>query len=376
MKRILEIVLNAEGTVGGEQRHVLQILDGLDRERIAPEVVTWDVPAFAEELSSRDVPTLCVSAKRILDWPLLRRVEARIKQERFDLVHAHGHRAGLLGRVAAIRARAPHIVWTCHLAENKADKNPMVRWGYRRVLRYLDARTDVTIAVSSFLRDWLVEQGIDGSRIVVIPNGVDCEVFKPRARDAGLLAELGLDPGAPIVGTVARLTEQKGVETLVDAAARIERDTPDVQFVIVGTGPLEAVIRARASELSSRVVFLGERGDVPELLALFDVAVVPSLWEGAFCYTMLEAMAARRPVVCSDISLFTDVVVNGREALVYPAGDSDGLAGAIVELLENPDIGNRLAEAGMRLARERFSVEHSRNATIEIYERLLGEERS
>jgi glycosyltransferase involved in cell wall biosynthesis len=376
VKRILEIVLNAEGTVGGEQRHVLQILDGLDRERITPEVVTWDVPAFVDELSSRGVPTLSVSAKRILDWPLLRRVEARMKQGRYDLVHSHGHRAGLLGRFAAIRTRAPRIVWTCHLAENKADKNPLVAWGYRRVLRYLDAHTDVTVAVSSFLRDWLVEQGIDGSRIVVIPNGVDCEVFKPQARDEALLAALGLDPGIPIVGTVARLTEQKGVETLVDAAAQIERDVPSVQFVIVGTGPLEAAVRARASELSSRVVFLGERADIPELLALFDVAVVPSLWEGAFCYTMLEAMAARRPVVCSDISLFTDVVRSGSEALIYPAGDSPALAAAVVELLENPDVANRLAEAGMRLARERFSMEHSRNATIEIYERLLGEERS
>jgi glycosyltransferase involved in cell wall biosynthesis len=376
VKRILEIVLNAEGTVGGEQRHVLQILDGLDPERMTPEVVTWDVPAFADELSSRSVPTVSVSAKRILDWPLLQRIESQIGRGEYDLVHAHGHRAGLLGRLAAIRAKAPHIVWTCHLAENKADKNPLVRWGYRQMMRYLDSHTDVTIAVSTFLRDWLVEQGVDESRIVVIPNGVDCDVFRPVTRDAALMRSLGLNPDAPIVGTVARLTPQKGVATLLDAAAEIERRIPGVQFVIVGTGPLEAEIKERAARLACKIVFLGERGDMPELLALFDVAVVPSLWEGAFCFTMLEAMAAGRPVVCSDISLFTDVVESGSEAIVFPAGDSAALAAAILRLLDERELAENLAQAGLRLVRERFSVERAQRATIDIYEKLLGEEPS
>lgn len=375
MRRLLEVILNAEGTVGGEQRHVLQILDGLDPERFEAEVLTWSIPAFAEEMASRGVPSESVSAPRILDWRLLRHIESRVREGHFDLVHAHGHRAGLIGRLGAIRAGTPHVVWTCHLAENKADRNPVVRRGYSAAMRYLDARTDATIAVSAFLGDWLVSQGVGASGIDVIPNGVDCSVFKPMGRDAELAESLGLDPNAPILGTIARLTEQKGVGSLIAAMAVIGRAMPTAQCLVVGSGPLESELKTLAEQSGARVVFAGERPDVPELLGLLDVAVVASLWEGAFCYSLLEALASGTPVVCSDIEVFTGVVESGENATVFPAGDSAGLADAVLTLLGDPKRAQRIAESGRALASARFSAERASQATIAVYERLLGGER-
>jgi glycosyltransferase involved in cell wall biosynthesis len=267
-------------------------------------------------------------------------------------------------------------VWTCHLAENKADSNPILRGGYRGALRYLDARTDATIAVSGLLRDWLVSQGIGRDRIAVIPNGVDCSVFRPMPRDPGLISSLGLDPGSPIVGAVARLTEQKGIDTLVTAAVEVQRTVPDAQFLLVGSGPLEETLREQATATGARVVFAGERRNVPEILGLFDIAVVPSRWEGAFCFSLLEAMASGTPVVCSDIPVFTDVVSSGAAATVFSVDDPSDLARALLSMLQEPERAQRTAEEGMRLVRERFSSELSSRATVDVYERLLEGEPS
>lgn len=372
MKRLAQIVFNAEGTVGGEQKHVLHLIDGLDRSAFEVDVITWDIPAFSDELRARGVPHTSVTAERILDRALLSRLELLIRQGRYDIVHVHGHRAGLLGRLAAVRAGAGYLVWTCHLAENKSQRHPIVAWGYRQALGWLDARTDVTVAVSPYLREWLIEQGTDPSRCVVIPNGVDMSVFHPGEADAALFAELGLDPGAPVVGCVARLTEQKGVETFLEAAAQMRSRAPGVQFVLVGGGPLEAELREFAVSLGVDVVFAGERGDIPRLLRIFDVAVVPSRWEGAFCFTVLEAMASGVPVVCSDIRLFTDVVEPGVDAMVFGVGDAEALTESIAALLDAPETARAIAESGRRLVTEHYTVERLRQRVTALYEELVG----
>jgi len=371
MTRLAQVVFNAEGTVGGEQKHVLHLIDGLDRERFDIEVITWEIPAFAAELEARGVPYTSVSADRILDRALLARLEALLREGHYDIVHAHGHRAGLLGRVAAVRAGVGRLVWTCHLAENKSERHPVVAWGYRQALGWLDARTDVTVAVSPYLREWLTGHGTDPARCVVIPNGVDTDVFRPGERDPELAAELGLPAGAQVVGCVARLTEQKGVETLVRAAARITRDAPGAQIVIVGGGPLEDELARLASDIGAPVVFAGERNDIPAVLRLFDVAVVPSRWEGAFCFTVLEAMASGVPVVCSDIRLFADVVETEVQALLFPVGDADALAESVVRLLRAPEQARAIAEAGRRLVTEEYTVGRLRERMAALYERLV-----
>jgi glycosyltransferase involved in cell wall biosynthesis len=374
VKRIAQIVLNAEGTVGGEQRHVLSVIDGLDPERFSVDVITWEIPAFIEELRKRGVSVTSVTAPRVLDLKLLRQLEALIRRGGYDIVHAHGHRAGLLGRFAAIRADVPNIAWTCHVAENKADRNPVLRGGYRRVLGYLDKRTDITVAVSAQLAEWLIAHGADADKVTVIPNGVDCSVFRPGPRNTALLTELGLGGGSPIVGTVARLTEQKGVETLIDAAALVARVLPEVQFLVVGTGPLEQSIKDRAAQSGAHVVFAGERNDMPDILRSCDIAVVPSVWEGAFCFTMLEAMASGIPTICSDIRLFTDVVDSGDQAIVFPVGDDEALGKAILSLIEQPELRARIAAAGVQLVNKQFSVELLQSRMANVYEDLLREE--
>lgn len=376
MKRLLQIVLNAEGTFGGAQKHVAQILAGLEPSRYVADVVTWDIPLFVDYLKRRHVDTLAVTGSHMLDIGMVRRLATHIRVNKYDLVHTHGDRAGVIGRLAALHAGAPAVVWTCHGTDNKLDRKRYLASVYTRVLRWLGRRTNVQVAVSNSVRDWLVARGIPYDSVVVIPNCVDLEEFRPRPPAPQVLASLGLKtvPHPQVVGTVCRLSPPKGVDCLIEAARFVLDRRPGVQFVIVGGGPLLDDLRrlAHALEVAGNVVFAGERRDVPDILATFDVAVLPSLSEG-FGYFKLEAMASAKPLVCSDIEVFRDVVCDGHTGLVFPAGSAPDLGQAILRLLDDPEESERLARAGFDLVRDRFSLPAMQRRTVDLYDSILAD---
>lgn len=372
VKRVLEILLDGEGTLGGGERHLLLLIEGLG-SAYEVDVVTWDIPEFVEELRGRGISVLPVLSKRIIDVGLVTRLTHHIADGRYDLVHVHGHRGGLLGRTAAFRARSPKVIWTCHLAENKADGKPLVSWAYYKLMRRLCERTDLNLAVSPFLKDWLVQKGVAADSIDVVRNCVDLSEFKEAPRDRALVESLGLSPDRPIIGTVARLTHQKGIDFLLNALPPVARRHPETQVLIVGDGPLrEQVVRqAETLGLADRVRFAGQRTDVPQLMPIFDIVIVPSRSEGGMSFVPLEAMACRKPIICSDIGPFIDVVIDGENGLVVPL-DEEKLAAAMIALLDDPDKAGRLADRGSELVNERFSLPRMQRQMREIYERLLA----
>lgn len=373
MMRVLEVVLNAEGTVGGEQRHVLQIIDGLEPDRYRADVVTWDIPEFVDELRAHGIDALPVSGTHILDRRLAQKLTAHMRSGEYDLVHAHGHRAGLIGRLAALRAGVPFIVWTCHVAENKADRNQLVGKGYELALQWLARRTDATVAVSPSVRDWLVDMGIPKAAIEVIFNCVDTRAFAPRPPSPRICKELGLDAGKPVVGTIARLHEQKGLDWLIDTVPLVLDKRPGTQFVIVGGGPAEEELKHQASALgvAHAITFAGQRGDVSDIVATFDVGVLPSRWEG-FSYVPLEMMAMRKPMICSNIRSFSDFITNGRNGFTVEFGKVDSLAETILGVLDDPTMASAVAGEGYALVRREFDLPVMQRRTIALYDELLS----
>jgi len=375
LKRVLEVLLDGEGTVGGTQRHVAQILDALDPSKYHASVVTWDIPDFVGELEERGVGTLRVSSPRIIDWGLIERLAAHMREGAYDLVHTHGHRAGLLGRIAALRAGVDRQIWTCHLPDNKADSNPILSACYSAALRWLGNRTDLTVAVSPYLKEWLVARGMRREQIEVVRNCVDLDDFHPAEPEPGLLPSLGLEQGRPVVGTVGRLTPQKGIDWALSASRLVLESHPEAQFLFVGGGPEEEALRRRAEHLGveANVVFAGQRTDIPRLMAAFDVVIVPSRSEGGFSFVPLEAMACRKPVICSDIPPFIDVIVSGKNGIIVPLDSVAELARAIVALLDDPDEARRLAQDGYDLVRREFALSVMQAHMVEIYERVAAD---
>jgi glycosyltransferase involved in cell wall biosynthesis len=209
---------------------------------------------------------------------------------------------------------------------------------------------------------------IPASKIQVVPNGVAVEEFEQV--DAAAVQELRpLQSKWPVVLSVARLDEQKGQRYLLEAASYV----PRTLFVFLGDGPDRSRLEAQAVErrLATRVMFPGQRRDVAVWLAACDIFVLPSLWEG-LPLSILEAMAARKPVIATAIGGTPEIVAHRRTGLLVPAANSMALANAIRQLLSDAPLAERLAAAGHARVKQEFSIEIMTERVTSIYDQVLN----
>jgi glycosyltransferase involved in cell wall biosynthesis len=289
-------------------------------------------------------------------WPpaawVLSRAVAESRPEIIQLHDPHAIGAGLL---AAPRSR---------LVATRRAAFPL-RGVFSR-LKYQSCRR--VIAVSQAIASRLEAHGIDPDRIRTVYEGVPDHA--PEAK--GSLAFLGVPEGAPVVGNVAALAEFKGHATLLEAAARVRARMPEVRFVLVGEGSLRSSLEERAGALglSGYCFFAGFREDLERLIPAFTIFCLPSDMEGLGT-SLLDAMAFSRPIVATAAGGIPEAVLDGVTGLLVPSGDPSALSRALLELLENPETGKRMGEAGRRRYEERFTADHMVQATLKVYEEIL-----
>ena len=236
--------------------------------------------------------------------------------------------------------------------------------------RIVARRADAVLCVSSDLQARMRRLGARGVARALVPAPAAPDV--PARTLAGIRAELGVAGGparAPVILTVARLARQKGLGTLVDAAAHWQDRDPAPLLVVAGSGPLRGDLTRRAAA-SGAIRFLGQRGDVPALLAAADVVVLPSTWEGQPLIAQ-EALRAGLPLVASRVGGIPDLT--GKDAaLLVPPGDARALAAAVLSVLDDPGLAARLSEAAIRQARTLPSEEDAVDAALAAYRRLAS----
>ena len=316
-------------------------------------------------VAARQVPRIRTRSEALTGLPEFVRV---LREERPAVFHAHlttpiGCKYGL---AAAAFLRVPAVIATVHLL---LEVPPSVRYDISQ--RFATMCVDRYIVVSHGLTERLRARfRIPAHKIRVVPNAVPVEDFR-REPDPRLRAELAGGAG-PIVLTVARLESQKDHATLIEAVPRV----PDARFVLVGEGGERRALesRARALGVSDRVRFLGLRGDIADLLAISDVFVLPSLYEG-LPLSILEAMAAGKPVVASSIPGIDEVVVDGETGLLVPPRDPAALAASIRLLLTDSDLRVRLGDAGRERVHGTFSLERMVEGVVAVYQEALAEHR-
>jgi glycosyltransferase involved in cell wall biosynthesis len=304
------------------------------------EVLT--VPSLVPELSpGRD-------ARALSDLTRL------IGKGRYDVVHTHSAKAGTLGRLAALRNQVPVVVHTFHGFPFHDFQSGPRRNTYVAIERWLGRHTDAFLAVGSGVAAEAVRRRLAAPhRIRTIGAVVGPVQPATRAARAAVRRMLGARPGVSVVGTVGRLDFQKAPEHFVEAIAALDRD--DVLAVWVGDGPLREPVSEQIERrgLTDRVLLLGERKDVPELLAGFDLFAMASRYEGLPC-AVVEAMSARIPVVATAVNSVPDVVVPGETGLLVPPAQPRLLADAIRHLLDHPAEGRRLAANAAANLGDRF----------------------
>ncbi|MHB1127623.1 MAG: GT4 family glycosyltransferase PelF [Bacillota bacterium] len=373
---VMHIMRPAEG---GMKDHVLNLVRRHNSERYNIIIGCPPSAGMQEAFHDLGVQTYSlelsgeISPQR--DLRLIQSLTRVFIEHQIQIVHTHGIKAGLVGRWAAARAGVPAVVATVHNFLYGEKVPPWRRAAYTAAQRWLARGTDHFITVSQALAGEITrKEGAPPERVSTIYNGIDLGRFQMIIDYARKKQELGLQVKAPVVGTVARLIPQKGVDCFLRAALIVKFFMPDVQFLIVGDGPQRQELEeeARSMNLAHDVVFTGFRSDVPQILPLLNVFVAPSLSEGLSIAT-LEAMAARRPVVASAVGGLKEIVIPGRTGLLVEPNDPEALADAVLGLLKSPRKAQAYGTSAREMVEQKFQVQTMVKQTENIYERLIHE---
>jgi glycosyltransferase involved in cell wall biosynthesis len=306
----------------------------------------------------------------VLLWSLIRRYKPHI-------VHTHTSKAGFLGRVAAWLARVPVLIHKPHGHVFYGHFSPGLSRLFLLLEKLLGGITDHVVALTPReAKDYLTLRVLTADKVSIIHSGVDFHRFiegaKQRTRKR---KELGIPPDSLVVGYVGWLIPIKGVTSLVSAMARVVEQHPESMLVLVGKGDDKGEEEIKLKEqveslgLAGKVLFLGWRPDVDEIMGCFDIFVLPSLNEG-MGRVLVEAMATGLPIVASSVGGIPDLVKDGENGLLVPPADASALEKAFSDLLTDKEKRNRMGEAGKKMCLP-YSAEAMVEQIDDLYKDLL-----
>jgi glycosyltransferase involved in cell wall biosynthesis len=358
---------------GGMKNHVLGLVGGLKEkgyrlavisppnESLESKLRPLGVDLYEIQISDRPNPADLITIINLAR--LLRRL-------RPDILHIHGNKTALVGRMAAMLAGVPSTVVTVHNYLTYQNSHNLKQAAANLIERRLANRTDRIIAVSESLKDSLVNiEGLAPSKVVVIHNGIDLNHWTGGSKSEQELFRRELNLGLEdfIVFSAGRLLDWKGHEILIRAAAELAVTRSRFKLLIAGDGPLRSYLDQLVEELELQdsVKFLGHLPDIRHLMVLSDLFVLPSIKE-PFGLVLLEAMAADLPIIATDAGGVSEIIANEQNGVLVPPGDVASLARAIEGLIGNATRRAELSAAGRQVVEEQFSMARliSRNEAV------------
>ena len=368
---------------GGSPDLVRIICAGLDRAKYEITLISGPTLHAAEKTKAfmRDFDGTCIMVSQlrrditlILDCIALIRLYFILRPGRFDIVHTHTAKAGALGRLAARMAGVPVIIHSPHGHNLYGYFSPAMTRRIVRIERFLSRFTDRIIAGTQLeKKDYLAHAIGRAQTIDVIYAGLELQGYAvDRQAQDGIKKELGIVPGAPVVGMIGRLEQVKGPDYFVDAAMRIAQTRQDVYFVLVGEGSLRGHLEEKAvrSGCKDRIIFTGWRNDVPRMLALLDIMVLPSLNE-AVGLVLVEAQSQGIPVIASNVGGIPETIKDNETGILVPPGHAEKFMQAIVFLLDHPDKRRAMGAAAQAWVESRFKAEDMTAHVERLYDTLL-----
>jgi glycosyltransferase involved in cell wall biosynthesis len=356
--------------LGGAERCLTELAVRIDRSRFAPVVYCLGPPPLHEDasclpaLAAAGVKVHCLGGRGVWQFPVVaHRLKRLLIAQKPHIAQTFLFHANVLGRIVARRAGVKKVVAGVRVAERGA------RW-HLWLDRLTQAWADRYVCVSQAVADFsAAEIGLPLEKLVVIPNGIDLDKYPRQPAD---LRALGIAAGRRVVVFVGRLTRQKGVEWLIEAAPHWLAKLPDCDLLLVGEGPLRASLEgtARAAGIGERVHFAGWRADVPEILAASDLLVLPSAWEG-MPNVVLEAMASRLPVVASNVEGVRELLGPGAARQTVAHGDTQVLVDKIVSRMIDRPLSEMLGMENRRRAEEKFGISRMVRAYEDLWESLV-----
>jgi glycosyltransferase involved in cell wall biosynthesis len=349
--------------IGGAERQWSQLIPALRDRGYNPTVLTLvDEGPFFEELRLRGIDVKCARMRHRLDvvglmWAL------RQHELRPAIVVTHSINAHVVGHLIARKVGSPHVT-TEHLGDGPGTPRARHREALARIV---GPRVDYAIAISQQQIPRLLKLGYRRDRIRIIQNGVPDIVASTSA--SSVRSRLGIDRDAFLAILVATLRPEKDPGTFVHAVQRAHRSEPRLRGVIVGGGPEFDHVKALVGE-GTIVRMTGQRSDVPDLLGAADVVCLSSTAEG-LPMVVLEAMAAGKPIVATEIGGVAEAVQNDRTGILVPVGDVQAFAAALVRLAGDTELAARMGQAGRERHRTQFSFERMIDEYADVLDRML-----
>ncbi len=292
-----------------------------------------------------------------------------VREQQFDIIHSHEYKGDVLVGLAARFLRA-RTMSTVHGWINNSLKSSV----YLKASVFALKRFDAVVAVSDATRQRIAAAGVPADRIVVIHNAIVAANYDASMVPAGAFrAQIGVPPEATLIGSVGRLSPEKGQGDLIRAMARLTAPLPQLRLVFVGSGPDRTALGALAHELgiADRVTFVEHRVDVRPVYRDIDVLALTSYTEG-FPNVVLEALCMNTPVVATAVGGVPELLTDGDTGLVVPAGDPSSVAAALFRVATEPGLARDLAERGRAAVLARFEFGERTRAEAEVYRALIG----
>jgi glycosyltransferase involved in cell wall biosynthesis len=375
---LVKIVHVLSSSLAGGAEHVFKLVTNLNDPAIKNYLIMPpDGGHIIDKFAQIGYDVKILNIAQGFNWRVFKKLFFSLRDIKPNIVHCHGYRAGIYGRLAArLASRKIKIILTVHGFHYIQYKNKFKRWLFLSLERVLALFTDFVIAVSA--TDWknLIEhKNAKEHRSICIYNGVDLEKLSAVKVDPlTKRQELGIPEEADyIIGTVARLCREKGVVYFLKAIPTILQEFPETYFLIVGDGEQLSEFKnlVSAMEIANKVKFVGNRSDVPEILKILDIFVFPSLWEG-LPIAPLEAMAAGVPVIATNVAGNREVV-GGHEksGLLVPAKDAQAIAEAVFCLRADNSLLVKLTQLARKKVIEKFTLGEMAEKTKQVYYSLI-----
>ena len=369
--RVLQVV--DKFSIDGESIHGIARLmswwtNAIDRDRFDMNILGLKAPSNAGRYIERQGGRVFYSDYGRLNPASLLDIARVARQTQTDLLHLHGYKACTLGRIVGALLGMPVVLHEHAVFPTMPPYQKLADW----LLAPLNDRVVVNCeAVAEFCVE---RRSMDPENIEIIFNGVPLNEFREVSDSAAAEAaeELGIGADTPVVGTVARLEEQKGITHFLNAVPAVKEECPDVKVLIVGDGTLRGALEEEARQLgiADNVIFTGERRDVPRLYKLMDVKVISSIYEGT-TLTVFEAMATGTPVVATTVDGVEEVIEDGATGMLVPPKDAASIAEVVTDLLTNPDRARLLSERAEQAVKQ-YDVRTSMRRIENLYETVLS----
>lgn len=367
-------VLHTEASTGwgGQEIRIISESVGMIERGHRVLLVCQPTSVIAKEASEQGIETIVMPIRGAFDIKGISRLQALYRDEKVDIVNTHSSKDSWCAGLAAKLSGDVKVIRTRHLSI-PIKRNFESKLLYRTL-------PDAIVTTGEAIRKHIIERtDANPETVVSIPTGIDLKAFDPVTADrSSFRKDIGVDPEAPLIGTVGMLRVMKGHSYLLNAAAEVIREFPDARFAIIGDTAFESNIKEHLAQqieqlgITGNIIMTGYRDDIPEIMAGLDVFVLASIRSEGVPQVITQAMAMKRPVIGTNVGSVYEQIIDNETGFLIEKANSAQIRDSILALLRNPDMAKEMGEKGRRLVEERFSLDTMLDKTEALYARLMS----